>query len=131
MGSSPTPATTLTTQPKLFCKIVVEPPKPLLARQLVPKSKVYHYNQDNSSLSWGEEQHLGFVVLPKLKNVGAMYDSTYPTVKTREEQQQMPPKLLFYHSTKTPLNPTRPKYKTDANNKLGTKRRTKEKFNFQ
>jgi hypothetical protein len=26
--------------------------------------------------SWGEEQHLGFVVLPKLKNVDAMLNST-------------------------------------------------------
>ena len=45
-----------------------------------------------------EEQQLGFVVLPKLKSDGAMYDSTYPTAKTREEQQQMWAKLLFYHS---------------------------------
>jgi hypothetical protein len=43
---------------------------------------------------------LGFVVLPKLKNVGAMPDSTYPIVKTREEQQQMWAKLLFYQSKK-------------------------------
>ena len=50
--------------------------------------------------SWGEEQQLGFVVLPKLKNVGAMLDSTYSTAKTREEQQQVPPKVLFYHSKK-------------------------------
>ena len=27
--------------------------------------------------SWGEEQHLGFVVLPKLKIDGPMYDSTW------------------------------------------------------
>jgi hypothetical protein len=47
-----------------------------------------------------EEQHLAFVVLPNLKIVGAMYDSTYPTAKTREEQQQMWAKLLFYHSRK-------------------------------
>ena len=63
--------------------------------------------EDNFSLSWGEEQHLGFVVLPKLKNVGAMLDSTYPTAKTREEQQQMPPKVLFYHSTKNIPQPLR------------------------
>jgi hypothetical protein len=48
--------------------------------------------------SLGEEQQLGFVVLPKLKIDGAMYDSTYPTAKSREEQQQMWAKLLFYHS---------------------------------
>jgi hypothetical protein len=29
-----------------------------------------------------------------------MLDSTYPTDKTREEQQQMWAKLLFYHSKK-------------------------------
>jgi hypothetical protein len=42
-----------------------------------------------------------FVVLPELKIVGAMLDSTWLTRKTREEQQQVPPKLLFYQSTKT------------------------------
>jgi len=51
-------------------------------------------------IGWGEEQQLGFVVLPKLKIDDAMYDSTYPTAKTREEQQQMWAKLLFYHSKK-------------------------------
>jgi len=29
-----------------------------------------------------------------------MYDSTYPTAKTREEQQQMWVQLLFYQSKK-------------------------------
>jgi len=43
---------------------------------------------------------LGFVVLPKPKIDGAMYNSTYPTAKTREEQQQMWAKLLFYQSKK-------------------------------
>jgi hypothetical protein len=52
-----------------------------------------------------------------------MLDSTYPIVKTREEQQQMPLQLLFYHSTKTLSNPTSPKHKTVTTNKLGTKRR--------
>ncbi len=48
-----------------------------------------------------EEQQLGFVVLPKLKIDDAMYNSTYPNAKTREEQQQVPPQLLFYHSKLT------------------------------
>jgi hypothetical protein len=43
---------------------------------------------------------LGFVVLPKPKIDGAMLDSTWLTLKTREEQQQVPPKVLFYQSTK-------------------------------
>jgi len=44
---------------------------------------------------------LGFVVLPKQKINRAMYDSTWLNRKTREEQQQMRTKLLFYHSKLT------------------------------
>jgi hypothetical protein len=43
---------------------------------------------------------LGFVVLPERKNDDPMLDSTYPTAKTREEQQQMWGQLLFYQSKK-------------------------------
>jgi hypothetical protein len=48
-----------------------------LARWLVPKSKVFHFNPETFfSSSWGEEQQLVFVVLPKPKSDDAMLDST-------------------------------------------------------
>jgi hypothetical protein len=55
-----------------------------------------------SFFSWGEEQHLVFVVLPERKIDDAMLDSTWFTLKTREEQQQVPPQLLFYQSRVAP-----------------------------
>ena len=59
-----------------------------------------------------------------------MYDSTWVTLKTREEQQQMPPKLLFYHSTKTPLNPYTPKTQNSHQQKIRNKatRKTKKRY---
>jgi hypothetical protein len=59
-------------------------------RWSVPKLSCY--------LSKGEEQQLGFVVLPQPKFDPSMLDSTYLSRKTGEEQQQTPRQLLFYQS---------------------------------